>query len=90
MNHYPKIIGISLLDDYNILLEFTNGEKKLYDFKPNLNHPYYKELENMTLFKNVTVNDGEIEWATGQDFCPHTIYEKSVPYQADRADMTDK
>ena len=23
-------------------------------------------------------NDGEIEWSTGQDFCPHTLYEKSV------------
>jgi hypothetical protein len=28
---------------------------------------------------NDRVNDGEIEWATGQDFCPHTLYDGSEP-----------
>lgn len=77
---YPKLENVTVLKDFKLLLLFSNGKKKLYDFKPNLTHSYYKELNNPTLFKKVIVNDGEIEWATGQDFCPHTLYEKSIIY----------
>lgn len=80
MGIYPKLKEAKALENYNLLLSFSNGEKRLFDFSPNLNHPYYKSLNNPSLFKNMTVVDGEIEWATGQDFCPHTLYEKSVDY----------
>lgn len=80
MKRYPKLVTAEALDNYHLLLVFSNDEKKVFDFGPNLNHPYYKELRNVTMFKNVTVNDGQIEWTTGQDFCPHTLYEKSVSH----------
>ena len=74
----PKLLDVKATDDYKLILNFSNGEEKMYDFKSNLDHPFYKELRNPVLFKNVWVIDGEIEWATGQDFCPHTLYEASV------------
>ena len=76
---YPKLCKVEALNNFNLLLWFSNNEKRIFDFRPNLSHPYYKDLNRLTLFKNVTVHDGEIEWATGQDFCPHTLYEKSRP-----------
>jgi len=75
---YPKLKDAQALDSHKLLLLFSNGEKKLYDFAPNLSHPYYKNLSNQLLFKNFSINDGEIEWATGQDFCPHTLYDNGV------------
>jgi hypothetical protein len=75
---YPKLLNATALTDYLLELEYENNEKRTYDFKPNLNHSFFNELKNPVLFKNVLVNDGEIEWATGQDFCPHTLYEKSI------------
>lgn len=75
---YPKLQEVTPLDNYMLALVFSNGEKRVYDFKPNLAHKFYKQLNDVELFKKVTVNDGEIEWATGQDFCPHTLYEMSV------------
>ena len=78
--NYPKLKEARALNDHNLLLLFSNGEKKLYDFTPNFSHPYYKALSNQSLFRNFTVNDGEIEWATGQDFCPHTLYDRGVSY----------
>jgi hypothetical protein len=75
---YPKLKGVEAIKEYLLLLDF-DGEKRLYDFSPNLDHPYYKELSEPALFRSVCVRDGEIEWATGQDFCPHTLYEKSLP-----------
>ena len=78
---YPKIEKVTASSNYGLTLEFSNGEKKFYDFKPNLMHKYYRELENILLFKCISVNDGEIEWSTGQDFCPHTLYDKSTLIQ---------
>jgi len=80
MKSYPKLQEVSALDDYNLLLLFSDNKRKIFDFTPNLSHPYYKNLRNTSLFENVFVTDGEIEWATGQDFCPHTLYEKSTDY----------
>jgi len=78
--NYPRLIEATALDNYSLLLFFSNGEKKVFDFTPNLDHPFYKGLRDNSLFRKLTVNDGEIEWTTGQDFCPHTLYDKSVDY----------
>jgi hypothetical protein len=79
MNTYPILKEVTPLDDYRLMLTFEEGEKRVYDFKPHLSHKFYSPLANVKLFKSVTVNNGEIEWVTGQDFCPHTLYEESTP-----------
>jgi len=78
MLNYPVLTAVTPLDDYWLALTFDDKEKRMYDFKPNLNHKYYSVLSDMNLFTKVSVNDGEIEWVTGQDFCPHTLYENSI------------
>ena len=80
MINYPKLKYVIPLDDFVLLLEFEKNEKRLYDFKPHLKHPYYGELSSEDTFRNVSVEDGEIIWETGQDFCPNTLYEFSNPY----------
>ena len=75
---YPKLIKVKALPDYFLDLEYDNNERRIYDFKPNIKHSFYKDLQNLTLFGNVFINDGALEWVTGQDFCPHTLYEKSI------------
>jgi len=79
MNKYPPLTAVTPLDDFHLMLIFGDNEKRLYNFMPNLNHKYYHPLADTSLFKNVSVNDGEIEWASGHDFCPHTLYEESEP-----------
>jgi hypothetical protein len=79
MQIYPKLSKVEPMDDYRLLLTFDNGERKIYDFSPNLKSAYYTNLKDIRLFKSVVVRNGEIEWVTGQDFCPHTLYEKSLP-----------
>lgn len=78
--NYPKLLAVTPKDDYKLVLSFEGNERRVYDFAPNLIHKFYKQLEDIRLFKNVRVIDGEIEWATGQDFCPHTLYENSTAY----------
>ena len=79
MDAYPTLKAVTPLGDYRLMLVFEEAEKRVYDFKPNLGHKYYSTLRDTRLFESVSVNDGELEWATGQDFCPHTLYEKSEP-----------
>jgi len=79
MNTYPLLKNATPLDDYCLMLIFEEDEKRIYDFKPNLSHKFYKALIDMRLFKTVSVNDGEIEWVTNQDFCLHTLCEESEP-----------
>ena len=80
MKCYPRLVEATALNDFKLLLIFSNGEKKIFDFAPNLSHPFYKALSERSLFRRVMVIDGEIEWATGQDFCPHTLYDKGIDY----------
>ena len=79
MRTYPILRKATPLDDYHLMLTFDNGEERLYDFKPNLSHKFFSQLADVRLFKSVRVVDGEIEWVTGQDFCPNTLYEESRP-----------
>ncbi len=79
MNAYPVLTAVTPLDDYKLALMYGEGEKRIYDFKPNLSHKFFSSLADMRLFKSVSVDNGEIAWPTGQDFCPHTLYDQSVP-----------
>ncbi len=79
MNEYPILKAVTPLDDYKLMLVFGEDETRLYNFKPHLSHKFFSGLADMTLFKAVSVSNGEIEWVTGQDFCPHTLYEESTP-----------
>ena len=85
MNIYPILTAVTPLDDYRLALTFGENEKRVYDFKPNLKHKLYSPLFDVRLFNSVTVVDGEIEWATGQDFCPNTLYDNSVPDKSSRS-----
>ena len=79
MIKYPTLIEAIPFDNYRISLTYNNNEQRIYDFTPNLDHKFYNSLTDIKLFMSVKVVDGELIWITGQDFCPHTLYEQSVP-----------
>lgn len=74
---YPKLIKVDPQDNFILLLEYDNGEIRKYDFAEDLNHPFFGKIKNPALFKDCKVNAGNLEWTTGEDFCPFTLYEKS-------------
>ncbi len=81
MKEYPVLTAVTPLENYLLLLDYGEDGKRVYDFKPHLTHKYYRALADSMLFQNVRVCDGEIFWATGQDFCPNTLYEGSIPVE---------
>jgi len=78
---YPKLTAVTPLDDFRLLLTYDGQERRTYDFAPHLTHKYYMPLRERGLFRRAYVEDGELLWPTGQDFCPHTLYEESRPIQ---------
>ena len=73
----PRVKDVIARDDFSLKITFDNGEVKLFDMKPYLNIGVFKELSNISKFKDVRVSLGSILWSSGQDLCPDTFYESS-------------
>ncbi|MEX0967386.1 MAG: DUF2442 domain-containing protein [Bacteroidia bacterium] len=70
----------STQEEYQLLLTFNNGEKRLFDVSPYFNMGIFKEQKDLSLFKTVRVSFDTIQWANEADFDPEILYEKSLPY----------
>ncbi len=70
----PKITKVEVLDNYELLLYFETGEKKVYDMKKNFKYECFKKLKNMELFRTVRPAGITIEWETGEDINPDDLY----------------
>ena len=72
------VISVEALENYNLLLTFKTGEKKIYDMKPHLDGGIFKELKDKNLFRKVRVSFDTIEWENGADFDPEVLYQYSI------------
>ena len=75
---YATVTSVKPLDDYKLLLEFENSEKRIFDMTPYLTTGKFTELRDLTLFNSVTIKFDSIEWANHLDIDPEFLYEKSV------------
>ena len=74
----PRVKDVKPNPDYTLTIAFMNGEIKSFDVKPYLNTGIFKELKDKSLFNSVKPFLGSIQWKSGQDFCPDTLYLESV------------
>lgn len=72
------VISVEALENYNLLLTFKTGEKKIYDMKPHLDGGIFEELKDKNLFRKVRVGFDTIEWENGADFDPEVLYQDSI------------
>ena len=73
----PRIKDVKPNDDYTLILTFANNEIKIFDLKPYLDIGIFKELREKSKFNSVRPFLGSIQWQTGQDLCPDTLYLES-------------
>jgi len=50
-----KIVSVEPLDDYKILLTFSNNEKRIKDMKPYLDKGVFKKLKDKNFFNSVHI-----------------------------------
>jgi len=75
----PRVVQVEPTDDYHLYITFTNGEYRVFNAQPLLSLPAFKPLENIEFFRSVKPGYGTIIWPQDIDYCPDTLYEKSVP-----------
>ncbi len=78
---YIAIIDVEPLQDYQLILTFENGEKRIFDMKPYMNRGIFKELKDEKIFRSVRVSFDSIEWSNQADIDPEVLYEDSVVYK---------
>lgn len=74
----PLIKDVKVLEEYKLLLIYENGEQRIYDMKPNLQYEAFKKLKDYELFKKVHAAGETIEWETGEDVSPESLYLNSI------------
>ena len=72
-----KPIRVEALDNYQLEIHFSNGEKRKFDCLPYLNGDWFSELLDINKFNSVRISGSTIEWASGQDICPDCLYDNS-------------
>ena len=76
-----KIVAVEPLDDYKVLLTFSNNEKRIKDMKPYLDKGVFKKLKDKNFFNSVHISFDTISWNNQIDICPDTLYETSIPLE---------
>ena len=65
----PTAVKVEMVCAYQILVEFDNGEKKVFDVEP------YIKLRALEYFRRVATDGYTVVWPDGQDICPDELYD---------------
>ena len=69
------------LQNYQIEIEFSSGDKRLVDLKNHLDKPVFLPLKDLEFFKQVKLNPDTdtIEWPNTADFAPEFLLKIGKP-----------
>ncbi len=74
-----KVKSVRALDDYKLMIRFSDDLKKIFDFTSYLQYEAYKPLISIEMFKGAYVDYGTVVWNEGEiDISPETLYLKGV------------
>lgn len=79
---YYSIIKVKALPNYQLLLEFENGEERIFDMTEYLDKGIFTELKDERIFKSVRVSFDSIRWENGADLDPEILFMDSKPVQS--------
>ena len=75
---YLAVKGVKPINNYNLILTFSNGEKRQFDMNPYLDKGIFQELRDMSKFNTVRLSFDTIEWDNDADLDPEILYKYSV------------
>ena len=80
----PRVKSVIAGDDYKLEITFAGGEMGVFDCAHLLNFGVFRELRDISYFKQARAEGGTVVWPHEQDICPDTLYEDSMIW-GDRA-----
>ena len=81
MNMLLDVLSVKATKDYQLHLEFENGEHRIFDMTPLLEKLPFIRLKNSPLFLAARVDYGTVCWPGNIDIAPETLYDRSTPLQ---------
>ena len=75
----PHVKSVHPLDNFELDVEFENGESRRFDVKPYLGRGIFVRLRDQAIFRGVRVIAGSIEWPGGLDLSYDTLYLNGRP-----------
>ncbi len=70
-----KVTGVDYVKDYELLLTFSDGTRKLCDLRPYLTGEVFGELLDHSKFTQYGLTGYTIEWANGADLAPEFLHD---------------
>ena len=70
-----RVVDVDYIKDYELLVTFSDGNKKKVDFRPYLTGEVFGELLDKEKFVQYGLTRITIEWANGADLAPEFLYE---------------
>ena len=66
--------------NYELILTFEYGERKIMNMKPLLEDPENEPLRNQSFFLKAHIVGDSVGWNEDIDIAPEFLYEKSVAF----------
>ncbi len=79
MNELLDVVKVKAQPDYKLVLEFENGERRLFDMAPLMDKKPFGRLKQSNTFLAARVDYGTVVWPGNIDIAPETLYDRSVP-----------
>lgn len=71
---YPIPIAVKPIEDFQLLVTFKTGEKRIYDAKPLIKGDWFGQLRDISKFNTAKIVSNTEEGADGQDIAPDELY----------------
>ena len=72
------VVSVNPMPDFQIDLEYKNGERRLFDVRPLLAVKPWSRIARPEVFSLVKVEYGTVVWPGEIDIAPETLYDDSV------------
>lgn len=73
------VISVKPRSDFQLDLEFENGERRRFDVRPLLGLKPWVRISSPRIFQLACVEYGTVVWPDEVDIAPETLYDDSVP-----------
>ena len=70
----PRVKSVKVLDNYQLELEFVNGESGIFSVEPYFKYPVFSPLIDKALFSKARIVFDSIAWNDDIDMSPDNLY----------------